>query len=137
MMSVGLRSRVHAWLHEEALDAELSSGADPTATVALSLRAGQLRRARPRLVRSLRSAIEVAERQPSLHQLVRGDEVRSCRELLCELADRLEEAKYPSVAALAGTHRLLTDGASPLYSDGPRGSLAATLATALEELGRD
>lgn len=127
----GIRLRIKARLFEAELNEKLAAGADPTESLALSVRAGQLRSLRERLARSLRAALEVADRQPSTHQLVRSGEVQSCRASIAELADRLEGLEYPSIEALAIIHRLLVDGDSPLYWDRAPDSLAATVESAL------
>jgi hypothetical protein len=132
MSALGLRIKTR-WLGPD-LDAKLAKGTDPTESIELSARAGQLRLMRKRLARSLRSALEVADRPPSIHQLLRRGEVRRCRDSIAELADRLEREEYPDVQALAITHHLLADGGSPLYSEHAAVSLAAIVESALAKL---
>jgi hypothetical protein len=133
----GIRLRIKARLCEAELNEKLARGTDPTESLTLSVRAGQLRSMRKRLARSLRSALEVADRQPSIHQLLRGGEVQSCRASIAELADRLERLEYPSTQALAITHQLLVDRDSSLYWDRAPDSLAATVESALAKFDDD
>jgi hypothetical protein len=127
----GLLLRIKARWASDDLDAKLVKGADPTESIELSVRAGQLRSMRARLARSLRATLEVADRQRSILQLLRRGEVQSCRASIAELADRIEGRRYPPIQALAIAHRLVVDGDSPLYWADAPDSLAAIVESAL------
>jgi hypothetical protein len=85
------------WRSSE-LDAALAGGIDPTATNALSLRAGQLRSPETRagLVRSLQAVLDLATSDlshVSCPPLVRYSEVRVCESLFHDLLARLDETR--------------------------------------------
>ena len=108
----------------------------------LSLRVGQLgsARSRARLACALRGAVELADRQPEPFGMprsqVRRAEIRASRELLLELAERVDSRGPVGVEGLALTSLLVSDRASPLYDGDVRRSLAATAFTALVALER-
>lgn len=135
----GIWLRVVTWRRSSKLDAALAVGADPTASNALSLRAGQLRspETRARLARSLRAALDLATSDLSLRcppPLVRYSEVRACESLFHDLLARLDEGGTVSVQGLALTSLLLRDGASPLFCDHAARSLAEDLRLAARSL---
>jgi hypothetical protein len=132
--------RVVTWWRSSELDAALAVGTDPTASNALSLRAGQLRSpgTRARLARSLQAALDLAADDLS-HlicppPIVRYSEVRACESLVHDLLARLEESRPLSVQGLALTSLLVRDGASPLFCEHSAVSLAEDLRLAAESL---
>jgi hypothetical protein len=133
----GTRLRFRVWRRTQELDDELARGADPLGRDELSLRTGQLRspQTRARLARSLRAALEIADREhppdSAMVPLIRCAEVRDCRELILELADRMDEDRDVSAQALATISRLLADGGSPLYDTHANRSLGRVLSAAV------
>jgi hypothetical protein len=95
----GIWLRVVTWRRSFELDAALAVGADPTASNALSLRAGQLRspNARARLTGSLRAALDLATSDLSRlncpSPLLRYSEIRACESLVHDLLARLDESR--------------------------------------------
>ena len=67
---------------------------------------------------------------------IRRAEIRASRELLLELAERVDSRGPVGVEGLALTSLLIGDRASPLYDGDARRSLAATAFTALVALER-
>jgi hypothetical protein len=132
------RTRVRA----QDLDGLLARGTDPMDSDELSLRVGQLgsARSRARLACALRGAVELADRQPEPFGMprsqIRRAEIRAGRELLLELAERVDSRGPVGVEGLALTSLLIGDRASPLYDGDARRSLAATAFTALVALER-
>ena len=116
----GMWLRFRTWRLASTLDGELAEGADPLGSDELSLRTGQLRsvKSRARLARSLLGALEFADRQlpadPAVARLIRRAEVRECRGLLLELAERLRDDWPLSAQGLAKISQLVTQGDSPL-----------------------
>jgi hypothetical protein len=139
----GVWLRVATRRRARQLDAELAVGVDPLTTDAHSLRSGQLRsqKTRRRLARSLLGAIEVSDLPPvpgALPSLVCRKEVRRCRALMVELAQRLEADAPLGVRGIAMTAVLVANGGSPLYDACARQPLDATLRATiagLEEAG--
>ncbi|MGH2802661.1 MAG: hypothetical protein ACRDL4_06400, partial [Thermoleophilaceae bacterium] len=115
----GLRLRWIVWRRLHELDRQLADGVDPMQSDELSLRLGQLgsARIRARLACGLRGAVEFADRPRELLSppLVRRNEIRTSREVLLELAERLGTGGPLGVEGLALASLLLGDGASPLY----------------------
>jgi hypothetical protein len=127
-------------MRAQELDGLLARGADPIDSDELSLRVGQLgsARSRARLACALGGAVELAERQPEPFRMarsrIRRTEIRANRELLLELAERVDSRGAVGVEGLALTSLLIGDRASPLYDGDARRSLAATAFTALVAL---
>ena len=138
----GIWLRWRTWARAKDLDGLLARGADPMDSDELSLRVGQLgsARSRARLACALRGAVELADRQPEpfgmTRSRIRRAEIRANRELLLELAERVDSRGPVGVEGLALTSLLIGDGASPLYDGDARRSLAATAFTALVALER-
>jgi hypothetical protein len=135
----GIWLRVATWWRSSELDAPLAVDVDPTASNALSLRAGQLRspETRARLVRSLQAVLDLATSDlshVSCPPLVRYSEVRVCKSLFHDLLARLDENPTVSVQGLALTSLLVRDGASPLFWEHAARSLAEDLRLAAESL---
>jgi hypothetical protein len=133
----GVWLRWVTWRRARELDARLANGTDPILSDELSLRAGQLRsaRIRDRLACVLRGAVELADAPYDPKRLgppaIRRAQVRECRHLLLQLADRLRAGGYLRVQGLAITSMLVGDGVSPLYAKAGRGSLEASVQHAL------
>ena len=129
--------RFRTWRQASALDNELARGADPLGSDELSLRTGQLRsvKSRTRLARSLLGALEFADRElpadPAIARLIRRAEVRECRGLLLELAERLRDDWPLSAQGLAKISVLVTQGDGPLYHEHAERSLRDSLRSAL------
>ena len=136
----GVWLRLATWWRSFELDAALAVGADPIASNALSLRAGQLRspETRARLARSLRAALDLATSDLSRLSwpppLVRYSEVRACESLCYDVLACLDERRAASVQGLALTSLLVHDGASPLFYDHAARSLADDLRLAAQSL---
>ena len=136
----GIWLRFATWWRSFELDAALAVGADPTASNALSLRAGQLRspETRERLKGSLRAALDLAtsdlSRRSCPPPLVRYSEVRACESLFHDLLACLDESQTVSVQGLALTSLLVRDGASPLFHERAARSLAEDLRLAAQSL---
>ena len=136
----GVWLRVATWWRSFELDAALAVGADPIASNALSLRAGQLRspETRARLARSLRADLDLATSDLSRLSwpppLVRYPEVRACESLFYDLLACLDERRAVSMQGLALTSLLVRDGASPLFYDHAARSLAEDLRLAARSL---
>ena len=97
----------------------------------MSLRAGQLRSAktRTRIARSLLAAVEIADWEvpAALGLPVHRPEVRRCRELLLELADRLSGDDHMEVQGLALALHLVSEGSGALYYEHAGYSLSSAL----------
>jgi hypothetical protein len=135
---IWLRWRTRA--HRQELDGRLARGADPMDSDELSLRVGQLgsARCRARLACALRGAVELADRQPEPFGMprsqIRQAEIRASRELLLELADRVDSRGPVGIEGLGLTSLLIGDRASPLYDGDARRSIPAAAFTALVAL---
>jgi hypothetical protein len=138
----GIRLRWRTWVRAQELDGLLARGADPMDSDELSLRVGQLgsARSRARLAGALRGAVELAGRQPEPlgmpRSQIRRAEIRASRELLLELAERVDSRGPVGVEGLGLTSLLIGDRASPLYDGDARRSIPAAAFTALVALGR-
>lgn len=120
------------WLRRGSLDRSLAAGADPAASPELARRARQLtsRRTRAGLAASIRNLLDAAERRPrgftSAVPIQRHDILRE-RQLMLQLAADLESQDELKPRGIALVERLLIDGASPVYVDGPEGALHGAL----------
>jgi hypothetical protein len=138
----GIWLRWRTWVRAQELDGLLARGADPMDSDELSLRVGQLGspRSRARLACALRGTVELADRQPEPFGMprsqIRRAEIRASRELLLELAERVDSRGPVGVEGLGLTSLLIGDRASPLYDGDARRSLPATAFTALVALER-
>ena len=136
----GIWLRWRTWVRAQELDGLLARGADPMDSDELSLRVGQLgsARSRARLACALRGAVELADRQPEPFGMprsqIRRAEIRASRELLLELAERVDSRGPVGVEGLAlsrcssGTVRVRCMTATPFAR------FAATAFTALVAL---
>src|SRR5687767_14339266 len=92
----GVWLRLVTWWRSSALDRELAAGLDPLTSDELSLRAGQLQSvtSRARLACGLRGAVNLSGRpfDPLAlpPPLIRRSEVLANKDLLLELAERIE-----------------------------------------------
>lgn len=132
MTTANLFEPARVWLRRGALDRRLAHGADPSTTPELARRARQLtsRRFRAGLAEGIRHLVGTAE-EPRLGYgssvpLQRRDILRERDLLLVLAADLLSEDEL-SPRGIALVERLLTDGASPVYTPCPEGSLHNTL----------
>jgi hypothetical protein len=132
MMPAPLFEPALVWLRRGTLDRSLARGADPTATRELTRRARQLtsRRCRAGLAGGLRNLVDAAEEPgrafTSAVPLQRREILRE-RELLVQLAADLVDEDELRPRGIALVDRLLTDGASPVYSPGREGDLHRAL----------
>jgi len=123
---------VRVWLRKGSLDRSLAAGADPAASPELSRRARQLtsRRRRAALAASIRNLLDAAERRPrgftAVVPIQRG-RILGERQLLLQLAEDLESQDELKPSGIALVERLLIDGGSPVYVDGPEGALHGAL----------
>ena len=115
--------RVRTWWLRDELDERLARGADPESDPLLCRRAAQLsspatRReladALERDLREVRSTWSLTARLP-----LRRAAVRECADDMLALAHRLRDDRPIDVAGAAMVARLIFDGTSPLYRDGP------------------
>lgn len=119
-----LRRRLRVQLHRGRLDLQVAEGFGPDPAEDRALRASQLAgmRVRRRLARSLRAHVKDAERTlpPVLTAAVPLSRrvVRSWRESLLGLAERLERPDPVNPCGVARVLVLLTDGTGPLYEPG-------------------
>lgn len=119
-----LRRRLRVQLHKGRLDLQLAEGfgSDPIEDRALRARQLTRMRARRRLANSLRARVKDAERPPgprmSAAVPVAGRAVRTWRESLLGLAERLERPDPVNPCGVARVLLLLTDAAGPLYNPG-------------------
>jgi len=110
------------YLTRGRLDRELASGRLCEAAPALALRARQLvsPHERRQLARDLRGAVAYVDRvdsRPTISAVVIDRAaVRSARQAIVKLAERLEDWAPVSPRGVALTRVLLTDGLSPLYN---------------------
>src|ERR1700742_115425 len=122
---------LHAYVvaHRRSLTLELSEGANPALSPALTLRAEQLTSGRRRrsLARALRSTVQEAvhpiPRRASFG-LVRRGAVIDAQDAIDILVKRLRSPEPIAPEGVALMERMLSDGAwSPLYNGGPAGAL--------------
>src|SRR5262249_22899190 len=102
------------------LDQELAEGANPPRNLELSVRAHQITtpKARQTVARALRAAVSQMSRPPAaINPTVPMDQlaIRSCREELRKLADRIVSMKDPCARGVAIARQLAFDGRSPLF----------------------
>jgi hypothetical protein len=104
------------------LDREIADGCMCESSTALALRARQLvsPRERRQLARDLRGAVAYVDRvgsRPTISSVVIDRAaVRSARQAIVRLAERLEGWAPVSPRGVALTRALLTDGLSPLFN---------------------
>jgi hypothetical protein len=117
--------RLRAWWQRDELDEQLEHGAQPplVADTPLAYRAAQLRRRSTRntLAATLEDAVREAHKTWSVSArlpLARA-EVRACSVDLVALALRLRADEPIDVRGAAMVARLVLNGTSPLYGDGP------------------
>lgn len=134
-----LASRLRARAFSTRLDTALAGGADPQSDPTLTLRAEHLRspHVRGQLASGLRDALDRAERPHpfSAAAPVARISVLANRELITEVADRLDSDLPVGVGGLAALNQLLTDGASPMWVRGDGRELRDSLEGAMIRLG--
>lgn len=110
------------------LDERLASGAAPTASPELELRARQLMSTseRERIATGIEQSVAqaVAQWPPAAAQFIPlgSPRIRDCAPELLTIAGRLRDDEPVDVRGVAMASQLLSDGAGPLYRDG-RGDL--------------
>jgi hypothetical protein len=115
-----LRVRLAVLSSRHRLDQDIADGHPPAASAAHQLRSRQLAdlATRRQLARSLRQAVSDAEAtRVRLYAVVPPlrREVRTCREALLGVADRLDSPEPLNSCGVARAMMLLTDGTGPLY----------------------
>jgi hypothetical protein len=112
------------------LDRQIATGHPLDATVALTLRARQLTRprARQQIARHLRETIDYVDRRGSRpiisSVVIERTAVRTGRQAIMGLAERLEGTAPVEPAGIVLARALLTDGRSPLFN--PHSELTVT-----------
>jgi hypothetical protein len=133
--SLGLR--LHTRWRRDRLDGELASGADPSSSPELTLRAAQLqsRAVRARLANAIVEMLGRAD-EPNLGRFtVAGErqhvEIREFADNLRALAARLRDDRPIDIQGAAMTARLVNDRSSPLYRGADQGLGSALLSARL------
>ncbi|HEX7299455.1 MAG TPA: hypothetical protein VF257_10630 [Solirubrobacteraceae bacterium] len=122
-MSDSIPLKLRTWWRRDELDEQLAHGADPTTDASLARRAAQLTSPTTRV--HLAQALEIALREArkswsvSARLPLRRVEVRECADDLLTLARRLRDFQPIDIAGAAMVSRLVFDGTSPLYREGP------------------
>jgi hypothetical protein len=133
-LRAGFRAWLRSRLQARQLDRELASGKDPSSSEALELRANHLlsEMVRGRLADGLETAVCRASSPPvfSSKAPVNRRGVRAARSEILALAAELRENADCDPRGVALTERLLTDGASPLYSRASDQELLASVRNA-------
>jgi hypothetical protein len=123
-----LRLSARVWLHRASLMRALAAGADPSSSPELARRAEQLTslQARRRLAAGLNRALRAAS-QPSTPFTAavppQRTQVLEARTSIERLAHDLVAPGEVRPRGVVLVHKLLTDGASPLFTPGPDGQL--------------
>jgi hypothetical protein len=120
------------WLRKASLDRSLAAGEDPAASPELSRRARQLtsRRRRAGLAASIRNLLDAAEERPrgfTVAVPIQRRAILGERQMLLQLAEDLESQDELKPRGIAIVERLLIDGGSPFYVDGPERALHGAL----------
>jgi hypothetical protein len=119
-LRAALRARLRSRLQGRRLDRELACGKDPSSSEALELRARHLlsEMVRGRLADGLETAVRRASSPPvfSSKAPVNRRGVRMAGPEILAMAAELRENADCDPRGVALAERLLTDGASPLYS---------------------
>jgi hypothetical protein len=120
------------WLRKASLDRSLAAGEDPAASPELSRRARQLtsRRRRAGLAASIRNLLDAAEEPPrgfTVAVPIQRRAILGERQMLLQLAEDLESQDELKPRGIAIVERLLIDGGSPFYVDGPERALHGAL----------
>jgi hypothetical protein len=120
------------WLRKASLDRSLAAGEDPAASSELSRRARQLtsRRRRAGLAASIRNLLDAAEERPrgfTVAVPIQRRAILGERQMLLQLAEDLESQDELKPRGIAIVERLLIDGGSPFYVDGPERALHGAL----------
>jgi hypothetical protein len=122
-MSNTISLKMRTWWHRDELDEKLVHGADPSTDASLARRAAQLTSASTRihLAQALEIALDEARKSWSVSARLplRRVDVRECADDLLALARRLRDGQPIDIAGAAMVSRLVFDGTSPLYREGP------------------
>jgi hypothetical protein len=132
MTTAGPIQPLRVWLRRGSLDRSLAAGADPATSPALSRRARQLtsRRSRAGLAASIRNLLDAADEGPrgfTAAVPIQRHEILRERQMLLQLAAELESHDELKPRGIAMVERLLIEGTSPVYVDGPEGALHRAL----------
>jgi hypothetical protein len=122
-MSNTFALKMRTWWQRDELDERLVHGADPDADPLLARRAAQLRSpsTRTELAETLEVALAEARKSWSISARLplRRVEIRACADDVLAVARRLRDDQPIDVAGGAMVSRLVFDGTSPLYRNGP------------------
>lgn len=134
-----IAARVRERLYARRLDRELASGADPSASPELALRARRLCRPAYRTViaNGLEGAVAAADAGPrglSAAAPVASAAVAEARPELEAVIAELRDAPEVNAQGVALARRLLTDAGGPLYAPGDAARLRRSAERALEAL---
>jgi hypothetical protein len=126
--SWGPLARLRAFASRIELDRRLAAGAAPNGSRELAYRAQTLAgwRTRNAYADGIERVVNEADSPPHPHGAavpVRREEVQAARADLLRLAAALRAEPGPPVRAIAAASLLLTDGAGPLFSEHPPGTL--------------
>ena len=132
---------VQAHLFARRLDGELATGADAAGTPARAARAQRLTSPRFRL-RVAQGLVNAVGRAPDSRASVvfsaaipvQAAQVREARGEIERLVTDLRDPGPARAQGVALAHRLLTDGAGPLFAPAPSGTLRSAAWTAADRL---
>ncbi len=131
--------RVRARAFTTGLDRALAEGADPLSDPTLALRAEHLSstRTRRQLAAGLRDVVARAERPPRISAAapIARQSVLANRDLIAQVAARLDSGEPLNAGGIAAVNLLLTDGTSPLWVRSDAAVLRDSLQAALISLG--
>lgn len=131
--------RLRARLFTTGFDNALAAGADPIFDPALALRTERLTspRTRRQLAAGLHDVIARSERPPRVSAAapVARQSVLINRDLIAQVAARLESERPLNAGGIAAINLLLTDGTSPLWVRSDPAVLRDRLKAALIRLG--
>ena len=122
-MMTGTSLKLRIWWLREELDERLAHGANPETDPLLSRRAAQLTAPKTRVhtAEALEDALDEARKAWSVSARLplRRAEIRACADDLLALAARLRDRRRIDIQGAAMAARIVFDGTSPLYHDGP------------------
>jgi hypothetical protein len=137
----GALQRLWVWLNRDSLDRALAGGANPSESVELSMRAGQLldRRQREEIAITIEALLDLAGRRDRLYLgfsriPIDRERIEASRAELERLAEILRGPRYGSPRGVAMARRLVTDFRGPIYTSGRITRLPERLADTLAAL---
>jgi hypothetical protein len=136
MVASSLIEPALVWLRKGSLDRRLAGGTNPQASPRLARRARQLTspRSRAALAEAIRHLVDTAEHPQAVLTSavpIQREKVLRERGLMLGLAADLESHDEAKPGGIALIERLLTDGGSPVYSEGDLGHELARVRAAL------